>query len=80
MAILEIDLDAKQAAFEKEVDEVEAWWKIPQHAGLKRAPTFPDVLFSRASEMYRPYSARRVVMPQYSQRREYASSTQAMKL
>jgi hypothetical protein len=36
MAILEIDLDAEQAAFDKEVAEVEAWWKTPRHAALRR--------------------------------------------
>jgi hypothetical protein len=45
MAILGIDLDAEQAAFEKEVAEVEAWWKTPRHAALKRcADSYPYYL------------------------------------
>ncbi|KUJ20299.1 putative mitochondrial 2-methylisocitrate lyase [Mollisia scopiformis] len=39
MAPLDIDVDAEQVAFDKEVASIEDWWKTPRQASIKRPYT-----------------------------------------
>ncbi|KAJ5587259.1 uncharacterized protein N7459_003024 [Penicillium hispanicum] len=65
MGILDVDLDAEEAAFQHEIEQIEAWWKTPRHASLRRPYSARRVASLRASRVT-PYPSSAQAMKLWS--------------